>query len=101
MTKFEKLALVHRSISVYGKESQFRQFHEEVGELIVAISHYQRGRCSLDDVIVEIADVLQMIEAIKVLFKIDNDRLNEIDIQQWKKLETQLNIIKENNDNCY
>jgi NTP pyrophosphatase (non-canonical NTP hydrolase) len=90
----DKAALIKRAIAVYGVQSQFRQFHEEVGELMVAISHYQRKRCSLDDVIVEISDVLQMIEAIKVLFNIDENRLNEIDIQQWTKLQTQMDELE-------
>lgn len=89
----DKAGLIQRSLNVYGTQSQFRQFHEEVGELMVAISHYQRGRCSLDDVIVEISDVLQMIEAIKAVFKVDEARMIEIDIQQWKKLETQMDLL--------
>lgn len=85
-----KQELILRGIALYGKEAQFRQFHEEIGELMVSVSHYQRGRCSLDDIIVEIADVIHMIEVIKVLFKIDPKKLEKIDKKQWKKFEKQM-----------
>lgn len=86
--------LIVRSVKAFGIQSQFRQFHEEVGELMVAISHYMRGRCSLEDVAVEMVDVLQMIEAIRHVFGIDDAMYNRIKDQQWLKLQTQIEHVE-------
>lgn len=88
--KYDETDLIIRSIKTFGTGSQFRQFHEEVGELMVAISHYKRGRCTLEDVAVEMVDVLQMIEAVRRVFGIDDDMYNRIKDQQWLKLKRQI-----------
>ena len=92
--KYDENDLIIRSIKAFGTGSQFRQFHEEVGELMVAISHYKRGRCTLEDVAVEMVDVLQMIEAVRHVFGIDDDMYNRIKDQQWLKLRSQIEKIE-------
>lgn len=92
--QYDEADLITRSINAFGVQSQFRQFHEEVGELMVAISHYKRGRCSLEDVAVEMVDVLQMIEAVRCVFGIDDEMYNRIKDQQWLKLKSQIEHIE-------
>ena len=65
-----------------GLQSQFDQLHEEVGELIVAINHLKRRRCSLKKVAGEIADVRLMLNAIQVLLKIDDKDYEKIEKRQ-------------------
>lgn len=49
-----------RAVDTYGKESQINQAFEEMGELIVAINHWRRGKATKADVFSEIADVVIM-----------------------------------------
>lgn len=43
------------------RESQVNMVIEEAGELLAAINKNRRGRCSIDDVVTECADVIVMI----------------------------------------
>lgn len=90
--QYDKQELIEQSIKVFGVQAQFRQFHEEMGELMVAVSHYDRGRCTLEDVMVEMADVLQMIEALRKVFRISDEEFEKIQTQQWLKLKGQIEI---------
>ena len=77
----EKLANIANH---YGTDSQMRQTQEEAAELIVAISKYERfktDQCK-EALIEEMADVLLMIEQLKILLNI-----NEIDIEHWISLK--------------
>ena len=62
--------LARRIIAHYGIDAQREQATEELAELVVALSHYRRGRASRADVASEVADVLivlaQVCEAIGV-----------------------------------
>ena len=51
-----------RAVDTYGKESQINQAFEEMGELMVAINHWRRGRATKADVFSEIADVIIMCD---------------------------------------
>ena len=86
----EQKSLILKSAETWGLQSQFDQLHEELGELIVAINHLKRNRCSLKDVAIEIADVRLMLNAIQVLLKIDEKEYEAIEQGQWKKWERQL-----------
>lgn len=94
MKRKKQLKLIAESIKVFGVEGQFRQFHEEVGELMVAISHYRRKRCDREELMVEMADVLQMIDALRAVFNIDEEAFKLIQDQQWKKLKKQIKDTK-------
>lgn len=48
------------AVDTYGKEAQINQAFEEMGELIVAINHWRRGKATKADVFSEIADVIIM-----------------------------------------
>ena len=55
----DRIADVSRKIiRLWGEPAQLGMMVEECGELIVAIHHYSRGKCSKGDVISEIADVM-------------------------------------------
>lgn len=88
--QIDKQDLIEKSIKVFGLSSQFRQFHEEMGELLVAVSHYDRGRCTLEDVAIEMADVLQMIDALRAVYGIPDDYFENIQKRQWLKLKSQI-----------
>lgn len=41
----------------WGEDFQFSMVCEECSELILAIHHYRRGRCTIEELISEVADV--------------------------------------------
>lgn len=57
MNKICKMA-----VDTYGKESQINQVFEEMGELMVAINRWRRGKATKADVFSEIADVIIMCD---------------------------------------
>jgi len=59
----------------WGETLQFDMMIEEAAELIQAIQHLRRGRCDLDSVAEEIADVTLM--AYQVADMIGNERVQE------------------------
>lgn len=59
----------------WGETLQFDMMIEECAELIQAIQHLRRGRCDLDKVAEEVADVILM--AYQVSDMIDNERVKE------------------------
>ncbi len=50
--------LYRDAIEIYGIDAQMNLLQEECGELVVAISHYRRGRVTLEKVAEELADVM-------------------------------------------
>lgn len=90
MTDQDKKDLMLLSIKTFGEQSQFDQLHEEVGELMVALNHYKRGRVNLTKVIEEIVDVEQCLDTIKTLLQIDPEEYNTIENQQWNKMKKQI-----------
>lgn len=56
----ELLQVAKKAIQKWGVEKQVHHLHEEMGELMVAISHHRRGRVKVEAVQEEIADVIFM-----------------------------------------
>lgn len=54
--------LARDAVEFFGEDSQKRQTIEECAELIVALNHLHRGRCTEDEVVYELADVIIMCE---------------------------------------
>lgn len=86
----EHKELINQSALFWGRQAQFDQLHEELGELIVALNHYKRNRCTLKDVAVEIADVRLMLNAIQIVLGIDENEYAAIEEGQWAKWKSQL-----------
>ena len=59
--------LLKRMVEAWGEADQIRQTTEECAELIVAISHWQRGRIPIEGVISELVDVSLMIDQMKYI----------------------------------
>lgn len=60
--------LLLKAISVYGAVAQTDMAIEEMGELIVAINHYRRGRVGMDAVKEEIADVMIAMKQLAMIY---------------------------------
>ena len=66
--KASEFELLQKAINVYGAVAQTDMAIEEMGELIVAINHYRRGRVGMDAVEEEIADVMIMMKQLAMIY---------------------------------
>jgi NTP pyrophosphatase (non-canonical NTP hydrolase) len=66
--KASEFELLQKAIRVYGTVAQTDMAIEEMGELIVAINHYQRGRVGMDAVQEEIADVMIAMKQLAIIY---------------------------------
>lgn len=76
-------------ISTYGSKVQTEKCIEEMAELTSALLHFKNGRCTKDDVVTEIADVLFTTAQMAVLFgehDVTNELLRKVERTE-KKLE--------------
>jgi len=88
-----------RIASHYGCENQLIQLAEECGELATACLHRRRNRKSkdtLDNLVEEIADVLVMIEQIRIVEGIKGRTIIE---SIERKLDRQIGRINDENRN--
>lgn len=90
MRKDEEKQILQDAVETFGLEKQLAMLQEECAELIVAVSHYNRGRCgALDNLIEEIADVSIMLDQISLAFDRDIQPL-----RNWKLERLQARIIE-------
>lgn len=97
----EHKKLINQSLLFWGRQAQFDQLHEELGELIAALNHYKRNRCELKDVAIEIADVLLMLDAIQIVLGIDENEYAAIEESQWAKWKSQLEKSMKSQEEAY
>lgn len=64
----ENTELLAKAIKKWGIEAQQKQVIEECSELITAILHHQRGKCTDMDVVTKIAGVSIMCEQMRFLY---------------------------------
>ncbi len=82
-----------RAVDTYGKESQINQAFEEMGELMVAINHWRRGRATKADVFSEISDVIIMCDQLCYIVDGTDEGVNicsDIIDQKLKRQEKRL-----------
>lgn len=68
MRDVQENVVLHQAVEKWGNEAQVNQAIEEMGELIVALNHYRRGRAKRTQVQEEIADVMIMAEQLAIIF---------------------------------
>lgn len=66
-------------------DQQLLQFREEMGELLVAVSQYRRGRASKEEVATEISDVELMMQWVRLLFRIPDTVVEAARTEQHRK----------------
>lgn len=68
----EQQAVLQDAVDTFGLDNQQKVLQEECGELIVAASHYQRGRHgAFDNFVEELADVSIMVKQMLYALKCD------------------------------
>ena len=60
--------ILNQAVEEFGVEKQTDLAIEEMGELIVAINHYRRGRCQIDAVQEEVADVRIAMDQLAMIY---------------------------------
>ncbi len=83
-------SVFHRIIEKFGIENQVSMIMEECSELILAISHYRRGRVRSDAIIEEIVDVTIMLEQARLIWDPDGVKFGEIYMKKINRIESML-----------
>lgn len=61
------------ALNLWGEDFQKSMFHEEIGEVLTAMSHEMRGRCGKAAVLEELADLQIMLNQMVVLYGTDDE----------------------------
>lgn len=83
MNKEEK-EISESMINRYGVENRIQHFHEEIGEVMTAISHHRRGRIDDIEVLGELADLQVLLNQVIVLYDPDPYDRHFIEIYEGK-----------------
>ena len=78
------------ALAKFGAHNQEHMLIEEMGELAAALNHYHRGRCSKEDVQLEIADVFIMIKQMRILY--GKDGVDKMIKMKLDRLQVRLGI---------
>lgn len=62
-------SICKEAIAAFGAKNQIKKCIEELGELSVALAHYEDGKDTLDHVAEEIADMEIMLQQMQLLFR--------------------------------
>lgn len=72
------MEVLKKAIETYGKENQSMMLFEEMAELQKEVCKSLRGNNNHDEIVEEIADVLIMIEQLKIMHDVKYRELNEM-----------------------
>ena len=76
--------IFRKAIEHWGEDAQVRQFFEEAGEAITAVSHYKRGRNTIEELLGELADLEILLVQMSMIFDQDPERQLTHDIYAEK-----------------
>ena len=85
-----KQSLIKKALNHYGHENQILQFYEELNELGAAVNHNRRNKIDKPALILEVADVLFMLEYIKLMFNITDKQIEDSIQLSMQRLETKI-----------
>lgn len=80
-------SIFRRAIAKFGVENQVSMILEECSELILAISHYNRGRVNSSAVMEEIVDLTIMCEQARLIYDPTDTEFGRIYIKKINRLE--------------
>lgn len=97
--------VLRKALRIYGESNQIIKLGEEVGELLQAVSkfHWRSNNYdypgekakSREAVVTEVADVLVMIEQVKLMAEIDDDELSEEITRKVERLDDRLRVYED------
>ena len=62
--------LFGEALKIWSPSKQIGMLHEEIGELMVSMNRYDRGRGTKEDILTEIVDVEILLGQMKILYGI-------------------------------
>ena len=80
-------SVFHRAIAKFGIDHQVSLIMEECSELILAISHYGRGRVKSDVIMEEVVDITIMAEQARLIWDPTDEKFGEIYKRKIDRLE--------------
>ena len=80
-------SVFNRVIAKFGVEHQVSLIMEECSELILAISHYRRGRVKSDAIMEEVVDMTIMLEQVRLIYDPDDIEFGKIYKRKINRLE--------------
>lgn len=80
-------SVFHRAVAKFGVEHQVSLIMEECSELILAISHYRRGRVKSDAIMEEVVDMMIMAEQARLIWDPEDKVFSEIYKRKIERLE--------------
>lgn len=75
------------ALECWGEDFQKSMFHEEIGEVLTAMSHEMRGRCGKEAVLEELADLQIMLNQMVVLYGTDAEFENIINTKLTRLID--------------
>lgn len=78
------------ALSAWGIERQLAQVQEEAAELVVAVSHYRRGRTALPELAGEYADMLIMMRQLEIVLAGENVEVDRVLREKLSRLENRM-----------
>ena len=92
--KYSEEVTLRKVINKFGKEAQCRQVMEECAELIQATNKMlrDRGKEQHENLIEEMADVQIMLEQLKIMFAVEEDRIQNYRMEKVEALRKLINL---------
>lgn len=79
--------VLEKAIETYGETSQKMMLFEEMAELQKEVCKSHRGSSNILEIASEIADVYVMLEQLKMMYRIDDETVNDIIYAKINRLE--------------
>ena len=98
MDELEKSKIYTQCISLWGIYPQMFMVVEELGELIVAVSKYDRQQATAEDVAGEIADVRIMCDQLMHVVGISEYQVKQIEIAKMERLKERIKKFKQDKE---
>ena len=87
----EDRKLLEDIIGKFGNEEQISIFIEECGEALTAISHFRRGRISIELVIEELVDLFITLNQMRIIYDPTGKEFDKIYKYKIQRIRTILN----------
>ena len=82
--------ILGNALMLFGYDAQIELAIEEMGELLVAINHHKRGRCSVEAVREEIADVKIEMDQLAMIY--GEEGVSEFEKKKLERLKKRIVI---------
>ena len=99
MDELEKSKIYTQCINLWGIYPQMLMVVEELGELIVAVSKYDRKQATSDDIAGEIADVRIMCDQLMHVVGVSEYQVKQKEIAKLERLKERIKKFKEDKEN--